>query len=99
MQNLEGASMLISKFFGPVTTFSILALVALVSSGSTAHSQTKPDTSKMPWMNKALSPDERAEMVLGQMTLDEKIQMVHGQGWGVLRAGSPIPPNSNFGAG
>ncbi|HEX3373741.1 MAG TPA: glycoside hydrolase family 3 C-terminal domain-containing protein [Edaphobacter sp.] len=50
-------------------------------------------------MNKALSPDERADMVLGQMTLDEKIQMVHGQGWGVLRAGAPIPPKSNFGAG
>jgi beta-glucosidase len=38
-------------------------------------------------------------MVIGQMTLDEKIQMVHGAGWGVLRAGSPIPARSNFGAG
>jgi beta-glucosidase len=38
-------------------------------------------------------------MVLGQMTLDEKIQMVHGTGWGVLRPGSPISPRSNFGAG
>ena len=38
-------------------------------------------------------------MVLGQMTLDEKIQMVHGPGWGVLRAGAPIPARSNFGAG
>ena len=53
----------------------------------------------MPWMNKALSPDERADLVLGQMTLDEKIQMVHGAGWGVLRAGAPIPARSNFGAG
>jgi beta-glucosidase len=57
------------------------------------------DTAKMPWMNKALSPDERADMVIGQMTLDEKIQMVHGTGWGVLRAGAPIPARSNFGAG
>jgi beta-glucosidase len=53
----------------------------------------------MPWMNKALSPDERADMVIGQMTIDEKIQMVHGQGWGVLRAGAPVPARSNFGAG
>jgi len=92
--------MLTSKLFGPVATSSILAIIALVPFGSvTADAQTKPDTAKMPWMNKALSPDERADMVLGQMTLDEKIQMVHGQGWGVLRAGAPIPPKSNFGAG
>ena len=38
-------------------------------------------------------------MVISQMTLDEKIQMVHGAGWGVLRAGTPLPPGSNFGAG
>ncbi len=36
---------------------------------------------------------------VGQMTLDEKIQMVHGTGWGVLRKGDPIPARSNFGAG
>lgn len=38
-------------------------------------------------------------MVLHEMTLDEKIQMVHGTGWGVLRRGDPIPARSNFGAG
>jgi beta-glucosidase len=68
-----------------------------------AQAETAPDTSKMPltkpWMNKSFSPDERADMVVGQMTLDEKIQMVHGTGWGVLRAGSLIPARSNFGAG
>ncbi len=26
------------------------------------------------------------------MTLDEKIQMVHGHGWGELRAGDPNSP-------
>ena len=59
----------------------------------------KPDIAQMPWMNKALSPDERADMVVRQMTLDEKIQMVHGTGWGVLRPGSYIAPGSNLGAG
>jgi beta-glucosidase len=34
---------------------------------------------KRPWMNKQLSPDKRAELVLKQMTLDEKIQLVHGR--------------------
>jgi beta-glucosidase len=84
-------------------SFSVLSIVvgfALVSLSSLpAHAQTKPDTSKMPWMNKALSPDERADLVLGQMTLDEKIRMVHGTGWGVLRAGDPVPAKSNFAAG
>jgi beta-glucosidase len=79
---------------------SFFVALAFVSSGSSsARAQEKPDISKMPWMNKSLSPDERANLVLEQMTLDEKIQMVHGAGWGVLRPGAPLPPRSNFGAG
>jgi beta-glucosidase len=31
-----------------------------------------------PWMDKSLSPDQRADLVIAQMTLDEKIQLVHG---------------------
>jgi beta-glucosidase len=82
------------------TLSSLFVALALVSFGpGPARAQTKPDVSKMPWMNKSLSPDERANLVLGQMTLDEKIQMVHGAGWGVLRAGAPLPARSNFGAG
>ena len=50
-------------------------------------------------MDKSLSPDERARLVLAQMTLDEKLQLVHGTGWGVLREGSPVPLRSNHGAG
>jgi beta-glucosidase len=50
-------------------------------------------------MDKTLSPDQRADLVLQQMTLDEKIQLVHGTGWGVLRDGAPVPPRSNLGAG
>jgi beta-glucosidase len=50
-------------------------------------------------MDKSLSPDQRADLVLHQMTLDEKIQLVHGTGWGVLRDGAPVPLRSNFGAG
>jgi beta-glucosidase len=37
-------------------------------------------TQGFPWMDARLSPDERADMVLKQMTLDEKIDLVHGQG-------------------
>jgi beta-glucosidase len=52
-----------------------------------------------PWMDKTLSPDKRADLLMEQMTLGEKIQMVHGTGWGAMRPGSPIPPGSNEGAG
>jgi beta-glucosidase len=52
-----------------------------------------------PWMNASLSPDLRAEAVMKQLTLDEKIQLVHGIGWGPLKIGSPIPPDNNGGAG
>lgn len=33
---------------------------------------------KQPWMDSGLSPDRRADLVIEQMTLDEKIQLVHG---------------------
>ena len=39
---------------------------------------------KGPWENKSLSPEERADLVLAQITLDEKIQLLHGLGWGSL---------------
>ena len=33
-----------------------------------------------PWMDKTLSPDQRADLVIARMTLDEKIGLVHGAG-------------------
>ncbi|UWZ84778.1 beta-glucosidase [Occallatibacter riparius] len=38
------------------------------------------------WSDKTLSPDQRADMVIKEMTLDEKIQMLHGPGWGAIFA-------------
>jgi beta-glucosidase len=35
---------------------------------------------KGPWMDRSLPPDKRADLVLEQMTLDEKISLVHGAG-------------------
>lgn len=37
-------------------------------------------------------------MVQKEMTLDEKMQLVHGTGWGALRPGDPILPGANWGA-
>jgi len=52
-----------------------------------------------PWMNSSLSPDERALMVVKEMTLDEKIQMLHGTGMVGLSPMSPLAVHSNGGAG
>src|SRR5690348_9205479 len=38
-----------------------------------------PSTNR-PWMDKTLSPDRRADLVLQEMTLDEKIALLHGNG-------------------
>jgi len=53
-----------------------------------------PEAPAGPWMNKELSPDQRADMVIAQMTLDERISLAHGPG-GFQAAG----PRSNGGAG
>ena len=52
-----------------------------------------------PWMNASLSPDERASMVVKEMTLDEKISMLHGTGMAGLSPMSPLAIHSNGGAG
>ncbi len=67
---------------------SIFAISAMLSPVLAQHSRHKapskaggnPATSSRPWMNRNLSPDQRADMVLRQMTLDEKIDLMHGQG-------------------
>jgi beta-glucosidase len=59
----------------------------------------KPKPVDGPWMNTALSADARADLMVKAMTLDEKIQMVHGSGWGVLRDGDPVAARNNHGAG
>jgi len=77
-----------------VVVFLMIA-VRFISRNSFAQSAA----TARPWTNTSLSPDQRADLVISQMTIDEKIQLVHGTGWGVLREGDPVPPRSNLGAG
>jgi len=72
------------------------AAVALISLASFAQSKANPSH---PWMNPGLSPDERASLVLKEMTLDEKISMLHGTGWEGLGPVSPLAGGSNGGPG
>lgn len=52
-----------------------------------------------PWMNNKLSPDERADLVVKEMTLAEKISLLHGTGMEGLSPVSPLAVQSNGGAG
>ena len=74
-----------------------LALLTLASfiPGARAQSHGKGQ----PWMNPKLSPDERASMVVKEMSLDEKIQLLHGTGMAGLSPMSPEAAHSNGGAG
>ena len=79
------------------------AFLALASSGARAQgrSATANPAPAGPWMNPDLPPDQRADLVLRQMTFDEKIQLVHGGGggFGAPGAGQQPPNRSNGGAG
>jgi beta-glucosidase len=59
----------------------VVALLATVLvAGVFAQAPQRQPAPKGPWMDTSLSPDQRAEMVVQQMTLDEKISMLHGRG-------------------
>ncbi|MGB7334003.1 MAG: glycosyl hydrolase, partial [Terriglobales bacterium] len=73
----------------------ILTLSAVLVSAF-AQSGVSP---KAPWMNTSLSPDERATLVVKQMTIDEKISLLHGTGLKGLSPMSPLAIHSNGGAG
>jgi len=48
------------------------------------------------WSDTTLSPDARADMVIKELTLEEKISLLHGQGFSFNATG---PTESNGGAG
>jgi beta-glucosidase len=64
-----------------------------------AQTVPTPKLDTRPWMNKSLSPDQRADLVIKEMTLDEKMNFVHGTGWNGLRPDAEIPKGSLGGAG
>jgi beta-glucosidase len=69
-----------------------LALVA-AQPGFSQDAAQKPE---MKWMNKSLSADARASLVVKEMTLDEKVLLMHGngmEGWGKPN------PNARLGNG
>jgi beta-glucosidase len=90
--------MKLSRFPARLAVFA----VALAFSGSLllcAQRPRRPEPQKGPWMNTNLSPDERADLLLKEMTLDEKIALLHGVG---MPTDDPVTPEnaaSNRGVG
>jgi len=74
---------------GTAGAFAILALAPVQ-----AQRQPQQQAPQGPWMDKKLTPDQRADLVMEQMTLDEKMLLVHGTG-GFALSGN----RSNGGAG
>ena len=85
------------SWWGTARRIAALAACLYAIGGSSMAQNT---TSTGPWMNANLSPDERAEMVLKQLTLDEKIALLHGNGMAHAEQWQmPLTNLTNGGAG
>jgi beta-glucosidase len=74
--------------------------VGLVMGAGALMAQDANQSPNQPWMNSSLSPEQRADLVLKQMTLDEKIALLHGNGMAhAPQWQMPLTSISNGGAG
>jgi beta-glucosidase len=74
----------------------LIAATAIIAGASSAIAQV----TDRPWMNTKLSPQERAELALKELTLEEKIALLHGNGMAhVPNWQMPLTPLANGGAG
>src|SRR5713226_7746022 len=77
-------------------TFAFFAIASAVLEQYPLRALADSQPTDRPWMDKTLPPDRRADLVLKELTLDEKIGFVHGNGmpgWG------PPRPNAYLGNG
>lgn len=63
---------------GRVIAVGLAAAIMAIAAPACARKSVAP-ADHAPWLDRQLSPDVRAELVLRQLTLDEKIQLVHSQ--------------------
>jgi beta-glucosidase len=83
----------------PVSLYSCSILLFAIFNFFLSASFAQAGGKSHPWVNSQLSPDERASMVIKEMTIDEKISMLHGTGMEGLSLMSPLAVHSNGGAG
>jgi beta-glucosidase len=76
---------MIVTLFKRASHIALLAALASIAC-SPLPAQLGPPSAKVkgPWMDTSLSPDKRADLVIAQLTLDEKISLLHGSGWKML---------------
>jgi beta-glucosidase len=80
-----------------ILSVGLITMFIFLTRAQSPRQQQKP---KGPWMDKTLSPDQRADLVIREMTLDEKISLLHGGGWKALSGGpDSVPIRSLGGAG
>jgi len=78
------------------SVLTIFVASSLAIAQSPRRPRPEPPYAHAAWMNKSLSADDRADLVLKELTLDEKIDLLHGEGmpgWG------PPKPNAHLGNG
>jgi beta-glucosidase len=72
--------------FLTATGVALIASLTLLSANASAEGRCG-DPSVRPWCNTSLTPDERADLVMAQMTADEKISLLGGDERGGVAGG------------
>ena len=88
---------MIQCFVGRTCASVAILAAALIAVPHGAAQPNGPQPPKhYPWSDSTLSPDVRADMVIKELTVEEKISLLHGQGFSFNATG---PTESNGGAG
>jgi len=64
-----------------LSRLTIAALALTLGIAPVLAQPAQPRKPAGPWMNQALSPDQRADLLVQALTLDEKISLLHANGW------------------
>ena len=91
-----GDDIMLNHKYGYYFFPSLIAAIGIILGTSSLVAQN----ADWPWMGPGLSPAERAELVLRQLTLDEKLALLHGNGMAhVAQWQMPLTSLANGGAG
>jgi beta-glucosidase len=86
--------------FNRDSSFRLFFFAAAILGALSAASVAVAQGADRPWMNPGLAPEERAELVLKQLTLDEKLALLHGNGMAhASQWQMPLTHLANGGAG
>ena len=88
--------MTLSKFRNRAAGALVLAASFVMAPLAFGQFPGMPQPKHYAWSDATLSPDVRADLVVKELTLDEKISLLHGQGMPFFSTG---PSESNGGAG